>query len=134
MKKYLSVLVVVVFSIFSLSTFSAGRDQISKKDIEVPCEMDIKKVGQAIRAGLARRKWITVSKKDNSVVGTIYVRSHILSMKYIYDTEKIMVRYHSSENLKYKKKRNGVEVIHGKAVNWIRYVDLEIRRALAAHC
>lgn len=130
----ISMLAMIVISLALTDTTEASRVRpVYQPDLEIPCTMSLSKIKSAVRRGLTYRYWSATSKGGNRIVGTIYVRRHMLSVNITYNKRGVKVRYKTSENLKYRK-RDGTKYIHGRANVWIQNFVIEIRRNLANSC
>jgi hypothetical protein len=102
--------------------------------IEIPEDLTAEKVAGCIRYALEGRGWTVESvkmpegEKPGEVNSTLYIRSHTLTIRIIFDDKKADIEYTDSTNLDYKPKKNR---IHAQANRWLQYIEKDIRRMLS---
>lgn len=85
------------------------------------------RIEKAIKIALAERGWRIQSQQLGAMVVVLYVRTHMVKIKLIYDSNQISAYYMESENMKF----DG-EVIHKKYHVWISLLFRSIEKALVA--
>ncbi|RMG56526.1 MAG: hypothetical protein D6717_06455 [Gammaproteobacteria bacterium] len=100
--------------------------------IPVPEGLSTKEVRKAIVDAMIKRGWGVASKKPGKIVAVLHIRKHTAKVLITYDTKAVVIKYVSSENLKYKKEEDGVEIIHKNYNSWIRNLASDIQSNLSA--
>ena len=77
-------------------------------------------VEAAILAGARKRKWIPTKVRDGVIDATLYLRTHVAVVRIEYGADSFTVRYLRSEQLNYKRRKDGTEVIHPNYNSWVR--------------
>jgi hypothetical protein len=93
---------------------SAYADRVSMKSIE-----------KAIENALMKRGWGVDRRREGEIIATLEVRSHMVRIRLLYDSRRILAFYIDSKNMKY----DG-EVIHKKYHVWIDLLFKSIRESL----
>lgn len=83
---------------------------------------------EAILRGGAKKGWAMYQKQDGLILGNLSVRGHEVNVQIPYTDNSYAISYDSSSNMLYQEKKNR---IHRKYNQWVRNLDLEIRRAAA---
>ncbi len=85
------------------------------------------RIEKAIEEALLERGWAIDGRGAGQIVATLKVRSHVVRVRFLYDTRKIRVFYIDSKNMQY----DG-QVIHKKYHIWIELLFKSIRNNLAS--
>lgn len=81
---------------------------------------------EAILQSLAARRWVAAEDQPGLIQATLFVRAHTAKVRIEYDAESFSISYADSNNLKYRKRADGTEYIHGNYNNWVRILMQEI--------
>jgi hypothetical protein len=85
------------------------------------------RIAKAIKMALAERGWGVESQQAGSMIAILYVRSHMVKIKLLYNSNQILAYYMDSENMNF----DG-EMIHKKYHVWIDLLFKSIRKYLVA--
>ncbi len=99
--------------------------------IEVPQGLTKKEVGKAIKLAMVKRGWSAASVKPGKILAVLHIRKHTAKVLITYDAKQVRIKYAGSENLKYKKKEDGIEIIHKNYNSWIRNLATDIEAKLS---
>jgi len=80
----------------------------------------------AIDLALRHRGWAIAKEEPGRVEATLYIRSHVANIAIEYDDKQYNITYLDSQNLKYRKKADGTEWIHGNYNEWIENLVRDI--------
>ncbi|MDR3387110.1 MAG: hypothetical protein P4L92_08675 [Rudaea sp.] len=98
--------------------------------IAVPAKVTNEQETKAIKAALLHRQWIIAAEKPGEVDGTLQQNEYTVRIAVSYDPQTIRIRYVDSVNLKYEKKKDGVEYIHKNYPGWIQDLARDIQSNL----
>ncbi len=98
--------------------------------IAVPANVTRAQEVKAIKAALLHRQWTVTADKPGEVDGTLQQNEYSVRIAVNYDPQTIQIRYVDSVNLKYEKKKDGVEYIHKNYPGWIQNLVTDIQSNL----
>jgi len=99
--------------------------------ISVPEGLSMKEVGKAVKLAMIQRGWAASSAKPGKILAVLHIRKHTAKVLITYDKKSVKIKYVGSENLKYKKKEDGTEIIHKNYNSWIRNLATDIQAKLS---
>jgi hypothetical protein len=129
-----------VYLLLSAALFLSMGAQGSKTmyeplPIAVPEGLTRENISKAISDTLTGRKWsideVTLAKgeEQSEILATLHVRTHQLSIKFLFDEDKIEIHYVQSTNLQYREKK-GKKYIHPKYTQWINNLEFDLKANL----
>ena len=95
-------------------------------------------VEAAIFEGCSRRGWVPTKIQDGVIEATLHLRTHVAVVQIDYSRDSFVVKYVRSDNLNYRRRSDGSEVIHPNFNSWVKNlthditVALEVERARSA--
>ncbi len=97
--------------------------------------LSLEDISSAITDTLKGRKWsidtVTITEGDNKgrIFTTLHVRVHELTIKFLFDKNKIKIQYVRSVNLGYKERKDK-KYIHPKYHQWIHNLEVDLKTNL----
>ena len=88
-------------------------------------------VERAIIEAMNRRRWVPTREAPGVVLGTLHIRSHTAVVRIEYTADSYQLKYVSSDNLNYRRKSDGSEVIHSNYNGWVQNLVNDINARLA---
>ncbi len=104
--------------------------------IEVPKGTALRDISRAISTALLGRGWavdkenLSESGEASEIVSSLYIRVHLLTIRFEFDDKQIRIHYVKSTNLGYDEKKNGEQVIHPKYTQWIMNLEKDLKGEL----
>ncbi|CAM2010964.1 hypothetical protein [Acanthopleuribacter pedis] len=118
--------------VFLPATAFAQRIQpILEPTIRVNADVSPVDVKKVLELTLMARGWRIVSLKDDKITARYQVRSATSDIEISYDAEQISIKYLRSNNLKFKRKRDGAKMIHRDYNDWINAIHSDVEHALS---
>lgn len=92
-----------------------------------------REVGDAVRAGLIKKRWVITATTDQHVDAQVSAGGHTATVRVAYNAGGWSISHiQSSPGLKYGQHRRHGAIIHRRYNNWIRQLDHAIRAQLQA--
>lgn len=134
LNRFVVALVLMTNCLLAVPSKVQAAPLVNPEPVQVPCETPLKDVKKAIWLALIGRTWNPVDKGGGLIEAKVVVRGrHTLVVDIKYDTKSVLIRYKSSDNLKYHVS-GGVPQIHKNANSWMANIANDTRNQLLTSC
>lgn len=130
------IILALVLSLASGPALARSKNLVEPPPVTIQCELSDADMTDAIVSGGSVRGWRPVTK-TSGIVELRYIKGankHSLTVNVEYTANTFSVTYKDSTNLNYKVKKNGVRVIHPRAIGWMSNVSIDIEGKTFTHC
>lgn len=117
---------VVTFSLLILFAACSNLKKVENfSGNAIPGKLSEKQIIRGIKAGGATKGWVikTAEDKEKTLLGTLNVRTHSVSVTIPYTKDSYDIVYESSDNMDYDSKKN---MIHRNYLRWV----INLRQAI----
>ena len=92
-------------------------------------QTDTMTVERAIMEAMNKRGWAPTREGPGVMLGTLHHRDHTAVVRIEYTTDSYQIAYVRSDNLNYKQRRDGTQVIHPNYNAWVQRLvnDIDAR-------
>ena len=113
----------------------AAKPLLNPGSSEWGCKLSMSEVKRGIDTALLIKEWSPSDSRTGYTQGKIIVRGkHTLVVDINYTENTFEIKYKSSDNLKYSKNDEGVEMIHPNANSWMSNLNHSISIVLRGKC
>ncbi len=125
-------IILVIFVLAAVSPATADRRvQLRDSAFLLKKPHSVAGVTKAVQAALTKKNWTIVKTTGATIEASFLIRTHRVDVLIECSKDEVKTIYVNSQNLMYKKKKDGTEYIHGRYYAWLRYLKREIKLYLS---